>query len=177
MDKAVDKSPPSGEQVANKWQTSGEQVRTNGDQVRTNGEQAANNPEPTTNNPEQGQTRPEQGQTRPNEARTRPEQGQFKASLRQEQDRKPSDLLKYARKHAPSDGDERETRCAWIVQDKDAPAGEWWIAKCCGAVLDSSAKVGGHRCRRSLGGATRARARRRAARSAQPSGGARWWPF
>ena len=64
---------------------------------------------------------------------------------------KPANLLAHAQKHAPGgDGSERETRCAWIVADKDAPHGEWWVAKCCGRVLDSSAKVGGHRCSDSL---------------------------
>ena len=35
---------------------------------------------------------------------------------------------------------------SWVVADADAPLGEWWVAKCCGRVLDSPAKVGGHRC-------------------------------
>ena len=170
MHEAGDKSPPSGEQPANNQQTSPEQHRTSS-------EQAANSPEPTANNTEQGETRAKleqyqyEAKARARRVRARTERNQA------ETDRRPSDLLKYARKNAPSDGEERETRCAWIVRDKDAPCGEWWIAKCCGAVLDSSAKVGGHRCSPKLGRITRARARRRAARSAQPSGGARWWPF
>jgi len=166
MDEAADKSPPSGEQVANKHQTSPEQPRTSS-------EQAANSPEPPANIdlvPTQSETRAKLEQYQ-YDAKARARRIKARAERKQaETDRRPSDLLKYARKNAPSDGEERETRCAWIVRDADAPCGEWWVAKCCGAVLDSSAKVGPHRCIRS-------QAPRRAARSAQPSGGARWWPF
>ena len=161
---------------ANHLRTTGDDHRTTTEQPAMTTEQPANNPEPSPNIAEHRLVERNQSET---SAKTEPFYRDAAAILRdsraraererEEAERKPSNLLQYARKHAPSDGDERETRCAWIVRDEDAPAGEWWICKRCEVVLDSSAKVGAHSC-------IRRAPRRAAARRAQPSG-ARWWPF
>ena len=160
----------SPEEVVPGERTTSEQHPNSSEPSPNNTESTANNSEPSPNIdlvPSQSETRAKPMQ---NHYDSRAVARAIRARTernRAETDRKPSDLLKYARKNAPSEGDERETRCAWIVRDDDAPLGEWWIAKCCGAVLDSSAKVGGHRCT--------PRATRRA-RSAKPaSSRSRWW--
>ena len=161
------KQATSRHQVANNQ-------RTTSKQAPNNTEQAANSPEPTANIdlvPSHSETiaKIEQYQY---DAKARARQIKARAERKQaETDLKPSDLLKYARKNAPSDGEERETRCAWIVRDEDAPLGAWWICKRCAVVLDSSAKVGPHRC------IPKRAPRRAAARSAQQSGARSRWRF
>jgi len=172
-DEGADGPPGGYEEVAEKLRTSSEQDRTTSEQAANSSEPSANNSDTSVNIdllPVPSETRAKPGRFH-REAVARQRSIRAKAERkRAETGRKPSDLLKYARKHAPSDGDERETRCAWIVRDDDAPLGEWWICKRCEVVLDSSAKVGAHRCR------PKRAPRLAAARSAQQSGArSRWW--
>ena len=161
----------SADEVPAGYEEAADNQRTTSDEVRTTSEQAANNPEPSPNIADQSETRAKPGRKlREAAARQRAILAKAERKLA-ETARKPSDLLQYARKHAPREGDERETRCAWIVRDDDAPAGEWWICKRCEVVLDSSAKVGAHTCR------PKRAPRRAAARSAQQTGARTRWRF
>jgi len=153
------------------YEDAADNQRTSSEQPRTTSEQAANNSDPSPTIAYQGETGaiPEQNQR---EAAAIQRAVRTRTARKQaETERKPLNLLQYARKHAPREGDERETRCAWIVRDDDAPAGEWWICKRCEVVLDSSAKVGAHTCR------PKRAPRRAAARSAQQTGARTRWRF
>ena len=56
---------------------------------------------------------------------------------------RPSDLLEYARKNAPTGVIEREHRRSWSVYDPELES--WsYICKECGDVFESSAEFGGH---------------------------------